>query len=387
MEIKEITRIIECPGCKWQLTVGITSDFNGRIRLYCNRCKQLFLNWTLNKTASGQATLPMANSVPTVSPNSGQEVFATTSPYIPSVGPGRSETSYKISVPENNEGPGGEAEEPEKVGEYKLLKVIGQGAMGVIYLGEHFEKPGKVAIKLLTQELQKDNQAVERFLQEARVHSRLVHPNIVRIYDVGYCGGTGRLYLVMEFVDGESLEKILGNRGAIPERHAIKIAMAVAHALEHALEQHIIHRDLKPANIMIDRRTRKIKVADLGLGKITEEKGATISGQMMGTPYYMPPEQIRNAKEVDHRADIYALGATLYHMLTGRPPYSEYKGTLAIVRAKIYREPIPMTEYVSTLSEGAIKIVEKAMMRNVNERYNTPAQMIQEMEQILGSEQ
>ena len=380
---KEITRIIECPICKRQITIGLSRDFSGRLRMQCTQCKHLLLDWSANKTTE---TAEM-NKQPTPS-----EHLALTAQYTPVNNTARADTSLRIVAPEQ-EAQGthlfADYEEPsedlKRVGEYKLQKKIGRGAMGVIYLGEHIEKPGKVAVKLLSQDLQKDKNAVERFLQEARVHSRLVHPNIVRIFDVGYCASTSRLYLVMEFVDGESLEKILATRGSISPRHSLKIAIAVGHALEHALEQHIIHRDLKPANIMIDRRTRRVKVADLGLGKIAEEKGATLSGQMMGTPYYMPPEQIRNAKEVDHRADIYALGATLYHMLTGRPPYSEYKGTLQIVRAKIYRDPIPILECVPKLAPQIAQIIQKSLARDVQVRYETPGQMLAEMQKALES--
>jgi serine/threonine protein kinase len=355
------------------------SDFSGKIRLSCHRCKKLLLDWP------SEDKIPPANAAP-------QENLGITGLSGPL--PTRTETSLRILAPEESATlhPHGDAAiektlEFGKIGEYKLLKRIGQGAMGVIYLGEHMDKKGPVAIKLLSQEMQKDINAVERFLQEARVHSRLVHPNIVRIYDVGYCSGTERLYLVMEFVDGESLEKILTTHGAISQKHSLKITIAVGHALEHALEQHIIHRDLKPANILIDRRTRRVKVTDLGLGKsAAEEKGLTLSGQMMGTPFYMPPEQIQDARKVDHRADIYALGATLYHMLTGRPPYSEYKGTLAIVQAKMKRDPIPMPKYIPNLSDAVLYIVGKAMAKKADDRYETPTRMIEDMEKALEAE-
>ena len=273
---------------------------------------------------------------------------------------------------------------PRQVGNYRLIKSLGQGAMGRIYLGQHIEKSFQVAVKLLAAELQQNDQAMLRFIQEAKVHSRLVHPNIVRILEGGYCSHSNRMYLIMEYIDGDNLENILvARRQPILPKHAVKIALAVARALEHALSMRIIHRDLKPGNILIDRRTRLVKLADLGLGKILEEKGVTLTGAMMGTPFYMPPEQIRDAKNVDHRADIYALGATLYHMLAGRPPYSEQRGTLAIVRAKIYRDPIPLIEYRPELNVELAALVEKAMAREPDARFASPAEIISALENLL----
>lgn len=376
--------ILICPGCQIQITVSFSADFKctGQMNLLCTKCKKSLTN--INTTKINRTSVPKQ---PAGFPNTTQANINAFRPNVTAQA-FKTETSARINV---------EAEltvednlPAPKVGDYNLIKRIGKGAMGEIVLGEHSETKNKVAIKLLSEEHQKSEQARERFLQEAKVHSRLsrlVHANIVRIYDVGYCTTAGMLYLVMEYVDGESLEKILISKGSIAPRHSLKIAIAVAHALEHALEQHIIHRDLKPANIMIDRNTRRVKLADLGLGKIAlaEEKGVTLSGQMMGTLYYMPPEQIKDAKTVDHKADIYALGGTLYHMLTGRPPYSEVKGALQILRAKMTRDPIPVDEYVDNISDTIIGIVDKAMARNTNNRYETPTEMVLDMEKALSS--
>lgn len=282
----------------------------------------------------------------------------------------------------------------KEVGEYRLVNLIGSGAMGEIHLAEYRGKntegkqiPKFVAIKLLSPKIQADDTARQRFIQEAKVHNQLCkespHPNIVQIYDIGYCPKSGRLYLVMEFIEGESLEKWLAARGPLSERHALQIAIGVGHALEHAFKQHIIHRDLKPANILIDKKSRKVKVTDFGLGKILEEKGVTLSGEFMGTPYYMPPEQIHNPKDVDYRADIYALGGTLYHMLCGSPPYSEFKRTLDILKAKMSHEPISLKEYLPDIPDAVVSLVEKAMARDKNARFETAAKMVDGMQKIL----
>ena len=271
---------------------------------------------------------------------------------------------------------------PAQVGNYRLLKKLGQGAMGEIYLGQHLEQPLQVALKLLASKLQKDERAVQRFLQEAKVHSRLNHPNIVRIFEGGYCHHSKRMYLAMEYVDGENLEKILLQRQKLLPRHAIKVALAVAQALEHALSLQIIHRDLKPGNILLDRKNRRVKLADLGLGKMSQGEGLTRTGAMMGTPFYMSPEQIRDAKNADHRADIYSLGATLYHMLTGRPPYSEQRGMMAIIRAKIYQDPIPISEYLPEINNDLAALVQKSMARDLEARFASPTEMIAALEKL-----
>lgn len=370
MEPQEICHIIVCPGCQYQFSL-YTAEFQGRLRLYCNRCNQTMAELEYGKPLK---TGGRKEEIPSVASNTDdQKTFS----------PGVLEAESKKNTGFEMEKAMPISKTPEKVGEYRLMKLIGQGTVGEIYLGKHITKETHVAIKLLSQRMQQDSTAVERFLQEARVHSRLDHPNIVHIEDVGYCPVTKRLYLVMEYVEGESMEKILTNRGAISQRHALKIAIAVAHALEHALKQRIIHRDLKPGNILIDKRTRRVKVTDLGLGKVLEEKGATLDGELMGTAYYMPPEQIRNAKEVDHRADIYALGATLYHMIAGRPPFGESKGTLNILKTKIAQDPIPLVEYVPNIEKSIQDIVTKAMARDRNARYENPSQMIDDMQRIL----
>lgn len=277
-----------------------------------------------------------------------------------------------------------EKTELKQVGDYFIQKRIGHGAMGEIYLGQHCQKSTLAAVKLLPQKA--DDIAVQRFRQEAQVHSRLIHPNIVRIFEAGFCSITNRLYLAMEYIKGESLEKILARRGALAQKQSLQIAIAVAHALEHALEQQIIHRDLKPANILINRQEGNIKVVDLGLGKILQKgikRGVTLGGELMGTSHYMPPEQIHNAREVDHRADIYALGATLYHMLAGVPPYGEHKGPFNILKAKTNCDPIALQQFHPNIRAELAAIVRKAMSRNIKARYANPKLMRKDMDNVV----
>lgn len=295
-------------------------------------------------------------------------------------------TNSDFSVKEMATSPGNifpeKKEKISKVSNYSIIKEIGRGAMGVIYLAEHIETQKKAAIKLLTQDMQSNEKATQRFLQEAKVHSKLEHPNIVHIYEVGYYTGAG-LYMAMEYVEGYSLEKILQSKGALSIKDALKISIAIAYALECALLQHIIHRDLKPGNILIDTVSRKVKVADFGLGKILQEEGVTVAQEFLGTPYYMPPEQIKDAKQVDQRADIYALGATLYHMIAGRPPYSEKKATFAVIRAKTQESPIPLEKYVPNIPANVVTLVEKAMAKEAELRYANPTLFLNDMQKVL----
>ena len=390
MVAQEITHTIKCPVCQWQITMYL-ADFQGKLRLQCSRCNrnvfELGARTPKDKMAL-ETTLAKEVAFPKESASIARATIDkdTMTKLMPPPSPNPSPIK-EIGMPLPNES-------FKRVGEYNLLRLIGAGAMGQIYLGEFLGKPveGKaiphlVAIKVLSERIQTDIAARDRFLQEAQVHSRLcrdsMHPNIVQIYDVGYCTKSGRLYLVMEYIEGESLEKRLTKDGKLAERHSLQIAIGVAHALEHAFKHRIIHRDLKPANILIDMKSRKAKVADLGLGKILEEKGVTVNGEFMGTPYYMAPEQVRNAKDVDQQADLYALGATLYHMVTGRPPYGEYKRTLDILRAKMSQEPNQVKEYAPATSDAVVAIIEKAMARDKKRRYGTPTDIIDDMQRYL----
>ena len=387
----EIRRVVECPSCQFAVVVSLL-NFQGRIRMFCSQCKQPMTNRPqgavaaqTNKHQVVKKTAPLQKI-----PNATAEVNLGR----------RSGTAERISLAELQEeyhesgntplpiethvtqNPYPENPSPlGKLGQYSLLKVIGRGTMGEIYLAQKEGESEYTAIKILNRELQKDPAAEVRFKREADVQSRLKHPNIVQIKDADK--HNKRLYLAMEYIQGKSLSEILQAKGSISQKHSLQIAIAIAHALEHALEHNIIHRDLKPGNVLIEDRSRRVKLADFGLGKILEEKGDTLTGQMMGTAYYMPPEQIKNAKEVDHRADIYSLGATLYHMLAGQPPYGEIKTLVSVLRAKITQDPLPLGSLVKGVSPDVIKIAETAMAKNPANRYQDPTQMKEHMNQVL----
>src|SRR5438067_5591546 len=207
------------------------------------------------------------------------------------------------------------AHDLRRLGEFRILRRLGEGGMGAVYLAYHEANDRQVALKVLADGLASNQTYVDRFYREAKSGALLNHPNIVRTLGAGQDRVTGKHYLVMEFVDGPSAHALLDRFGRLPVADAVHVVLDVARALEHAQSRNIVHRDIKPDNILITR-TGVAKLADLGLAKRTDESSnLTLARQGFGTPYYMPYEQAMNARTADGRSDIYALGATLYHLL------------------------------------------------------------------------
>ncbi|MHC4202434.1 MAG: serine/threonine-protein kinase, partial [Planctomycetota bacterium] len=200
---------------------------------------------------------------------------------------------------------------------YELIETIGAGSSGTVYKARQISMDRLVAIKVLPQKLAQDERFTERFMREARAVAKLNHPNVVTGIDVGEAGGV--YYFVMEYVDGESVADRVRREGTVPEKEALEIARQVCLALDCAFKNGIVHRDIKPANILLTRGG-EAKLADLGVARHAETEGVA-TRRVFGTPYYMSPEQARGDAEIDTRSDIYSLGATLYHLLGGKPPF------------------------------------------------------------------
>ncbi|MCC6572524.1 MAG: serine/threonine protein kinase [Planctomycetes bacterium] len=227
----------------------------------------------------------------------------------------------------------------QKFGNVVVQGILGRGGMGAVYLGYHPGLDMKVAVKLLPDLFVGRAELVERFLREARLSGRLQHPNIVRTLDVGTSNGV--YYLVMEYVEGVDAQRLLEHEGKFSPMRAVNIIGFVARALGEAHGQAIIHRDIKPANILI-ARDGKVKVTDFGLARSLQATTAlTLSNQVVGTPHYMAPEQIRST-EIDERVDIYALGITLWQFLTGRLPF-DGPTPMAVLLAAV-NDPLPLPE-------------------------------------------
>ena len=244
-------------------------------------------------------------------------------------------------------------------GKYKVLEQIGSGGMAVVYRGEHIYLKKPVAIKVMLPSFSEKPELVQRFLQEAEMASKLDHPNIVKIFDFG--DEDGLLYLVMQFIDGDTLERILRHRGKLSLREAINITLQVLSALQYAHEKGLVHRDIKPGNVMINKEGRAY-LLDFGIavfgGMGGGEKTAT------GTPEYMAPEQFRG--RADRRSDLYSVGVMLYEMLTGKTPFQDAKDIYEL-QHRILRDPIPPTGIDPEIDA----ILEKALSKLPSQRFQS----------------
>lgn len=252
-----------------------------------------------------------------------------------------------------------------RFGDYQILEELGAGGMGKVYRARDLTLERVVALKTLPEAHLKDPVFVQRFLKEARAAARLNHPNIVQIYNFGSVDGT--FYLAMEFVDGHSLGHHLRER-RFSENEALDLMRQVCRALAVAHAEGLVHRDIKPDNLMLTERG-EVKLVDLGIAKrIDEDQAITQTGYSVGTPHYISPEQIRGQKDIDARADIYSLGATLYHLVTGHRPFEGSSG--AHVMSMHLVDPLPdPRRYVPELSEGICRVLRKMMAKNREERY------------------
>jgi serine/threonine protein kinase len=246
-------------------------------------------------------------------------------------------------------------------GRYRVIERVGTGGMGVVYKVEH-QRMGKLAaMKVLHGDLAKDREVMKRFRREAEAVSQLTHPNAVQTFDFGTTAD-GALYLVMELVRGEDLGTILKRDGALPFRRAAPIFIQICGALGEAHELGIIHRDLKPENILVSRTKDgqdHVKVLDFGLAKLSEREESsevTGKGEVIGTPYYMSPEQIR-AEDLDQRSDLYSMGALMYRVLAGQPVFSA-KTPVGVLTKHISDDPIPLAQRAPVSPE-----VEAVVMR------------------------
>src|SRR3954467_9880441 len=264
-----------------------------------------------------------------------------------------------------------------KIGKYILIDMIGQGGMGRVYLARDSRLNRRVALKILSPERINNPRAIARFQREARVGAQLQHENLVRIYDEGEAGG--KCYLVMEYIEGKTIGAMIAQDGSIPPPTAARLARQVALGLEHAQQKGLIHRDVNPYNILVTR-DGIAKLTDLGLAIDQNEQGqVTREGATVGTFDYVSPEQARHSHSVDTRGDIYSLGCTLYHMLTGQVPFPS-----ASLPEKLFshqaNEPEPITKLAPDVPEGLAAVVARMMRKSPDERYATPLELAQELE-------
>jgi serine/threonine-protein kinase len=269
---------------------------------------------------------------------------------------------------------------------YQIIERLGKGSMGMVYRAKQTSVDRIVAIKVLLDALAQNKEFIKRFEREAKIAAKLSHNNIVNAIDAGHVNG--HHYFVMEYIEGETIKDILEKGKVFEEKVAVEIILKVAEALKHAHERGLIHRDIKPENVILTK-DRNVKLADLGLARPTaDEKWAMAeAGMAIGTPYYISPEQVRGQVDVDIRADIYGLGATLYHMVTGQVPYSG--DTPADVMKKHADKNcvlVPPDHLNTRLSSGLGVVVETMMAKNRENRYRNPDDLIIDLKCLLGGE-
>ncbi len=265
-------------------------------------------------------------------------------------------------------------------GKYRILRSIGVGGMGTVYEAEHVEIHRKVAIKLLHAEFAQNADAVARFRREAQIAGSLGHDSICEVLDVGI-SPDGSHYLVMPLLRGTSLAHLLAQTGQMAQARALDVVAQILGALEAAHAAGIVHRDLKPENVFITKvgdRDDFVKVLDFGISKVVQggsvPTSMTRTGTVMGTPYYMSPEQARGQKDQDHRVDIYAAGVILYELLTAQRPFDGETFNELII--KIVTEAFaPVSTLRPAVSPQVESIVIRSMMRDREERYQTAAAM------------
>jgi eukaryotic-like serine/threonine-protein kinase len=275
-----------------------------------------------------------------------------------------------------------QADEPSLLGGFRILRRLGEGSMGTVYLGYHEEKDRQVAIKVLAHWLATNPSCVERFYRESKNSALLAHPNIVRGYSAGYDGQTGRHYLVREFVDGLSAQVLLDRLGWLPVGAAVQIVLDVARALEYLQARNLVHRDIKPDNVLLTR-SGVTKLADLGLLKRSDEVGprtAILSG--FGTSYYMPYEQAAGNRRLDTRSDIYALGATFYHLLTGEVPFSG-NSHQEIVEKKAEGSFIPASAINRQVPPQLDQILRQMLAQRPEDRYASASDLVADLERLV----
>jgi len=268
---------------------------------------------------------------------------------------------------------------------YRIDGLIGRGSTGTVYRAVQLAVEREVALKVLHPELAQRPQVIQRLQREARTMARLAHPHVVGAIDMGQVDG--RWWFAMELVDGPTLAQHLRANGPLSEREALRLFGPLCEALEHLAEHGVVHRDIKPANILLERAGRgdaqhyRARLGDLGLAVAERDPSLTGHGGTLGTPHYISPEQSRDPRNVDVRSDLWALGATLFHAVCGRPPFEGESA--AEVLSAVLHQPIPDPRRIAPgISPGLALVIRKCLVRDPARRYQSPVQLLDDLERL-----
>src|SRR5262245_3484745 len=266
-------------------------------------------------------------------------------------------------------------------GKYRVERIIGRGGMGIVVAAWHLELDQRVALKFLMPELVERGESAERFRREARAAARIKSEHVVRVLDVGNWDGNAP-YMVMEFLDGRDLSAELRERGRLTARECVDYLLQAIEAVAGAHALGIVHRDLKPENLFLSRRadgSRSVKVLDFGISKTivlgsSDEQSLTRTSNIMGSPFYMSPEQMRTPRNVDARSDIWALGAILYDLLAGRPPYVA-ETIPQLCTMLLETDPVSLRELRPDVSEELDRVVMRCLAKKTDERWGSVSEL------------
>ncbi len=297
-------------------------------------------------------------------------------------GPTPSNSSTVLLAPAWQPIPPLSAEPPPQLPDFEILGEVGRGGMGVVYKARHIPDNRIVAVKVIRQERLRDEDSVRRFRREAQAAARASDPNIVRVFDSDHTGDTH--YLVMEYVDGVTLQRLVDDHGPLPVAQACDFMRQAADGLQHAQEQALVHRDIKPSNLMVTGGdTPIVKILDLGVARLLPPLGAapgeslstlTQGGSVIGTADYIAPEQLENPHGADIRADLYSLGCTFYFLLTGHVPFPG--GTLiSKLDKQRWQTPEPVETRRRELPAAVVTVVQKLMSKRPADRYQSPGEL------------
>jgi serine/threonine protein kinase len=266
-----------------------------------------------------------------------------------------------------------------RYGPYEIQCPLGTGAYSEVHLAKHVRDDTPAAIKVIFLEEVEDND-LRRFSKEILRYRQLEHPSIIRTYDDGRVAD--RYYVAMEYVEGETLEELIEKDGAMEESEALRIAIDVALAMDYAWSTfEVTHRDIKPGNIML-AYSGEAKVMDFGIAKTTDQTKLTETQMIIGTPHYMSPEQCAPGKTLDFRADLYSLGATLYHLVSGEFPFNGVD-PITIVRKQMFEKVPDPREFVPELADGTVDLIYKMMAKSTSDRHESWEAFIAEASDLL----